>query len=245
MKNIKSFDQYNESLLATGLAGVALGAAAIGIAGGPAAEKVGKTLGGISKGIKRFKSLVGKTGKDEDLAEQILAYLKKLPTDYIASTNFRADRVYHPIPGNFVFFGDTIFPKDQGKYRVDVFKVSELEVGLHNDPYRVIISKVAQVNTGHNPLQRYSGGIGANDPGVPPQAANLLITANPKADEEMCQLDCSLQIARKIYEKCEEIWNKTNPNTKGAARGGQNTTTPQPRNSGSGKKGGLFRRWTW
>jgi hypothetical protein len=55
------------------------------------------------------------------------------------------------------------------------------------------------------------------------QKPELLITANPKANEEMTQLDCSQQIGKKIYDKCQQIWNLTNPNTKGRARGGQNT----------------------
>jgi hypothetical protein len=104
---------------------------------------------------------------------------------------------------------------------------SELDEELHDKPYRVIISKLSQTDVDikspkgdkYVPFGDYKGGKGKNDPKVnyfKTPGANLLMTANPKADEEMIQLDCSLPISRRIYEKCEKIWNKTNPNTKGA-----------------------------
>jgi len=247
---INRFNEHNsinESVLA-GLVAAGLVAAGVGIFGGPAAEGVGKILGKIKSGLPRFGSIIGKTGKDEDLAEEIHEYLKRLPLDYISSTDFNYNRVYMPLPGTFVFFGK-IFQKDQVDYRIDVICTSDMKIkDLDENPYRIIISKLVRKPTGYIPFSKYKGGIGANDPGLPPNIPNLLITANPKADEEMIQLECSLVIGRKIYEKCAEIWQKTHPNTKGAARGGQNTTTPQPRGSGrnpSSRNQGLFRRWTW
>lgn len=251
MARIKNFNQYNESV-AGAVAAAGLAAAGISLFGGKTAEAFGKLLGKIQTGAKHLKTIIGRTGKDEDLAEQVLNYLKNLPTDYVASTAFNYGRVYNPMPASFVFFGK-VFPLDsQTNYRVDVINLSDMKLEMHGKPYRIIISKLTKTPTGFVPFGKYKGGIGANDPGVPSQMPNLLITANPKADEEMCQLDCSLQIARKIYNKCQEIWDKTNPNTKGSARGDQNTTTRQGRGSGAidpktGKsKNRKFKStWTW
>jgi len=239
--------EINEGILA-GLVAAGLVASGVGIIGGPTADKIGGFLGKVRTGLPRFGSIIGKTGNDEDLAEEINEYLKRLPLDYISSTDFNYNRVYMPIPGTFVFFGK-IFHKDPVDYRIDVICTSDMKIkDLDKNPYRIIISKLVRKPTGYIPFSKYKGGIGANDSGLPPNIPNLLITANPKADEEMIQLECSLVIGRKIYEKCAEIWKNTHPNTKGAARGGQNTTTPQPRGSGitaSNTRQGMFRKWTW
>jgi hypothetical protein len=242
MRKIKNFKNYNESVFGT----LAAGGAAIGavaLAAPAAAEGVGKLVGKLKKGARYLGSLIGRVGSDEDLAKEILDYLNNLPQDYVASTDFKKDRIYNPMPNNYVFFGN-IFPRDaSSEYRVDVLNTSELDEELHDKPYRVIISKLSQTDVDikspkgdkYVPFGDYKGGKGKNDPKVnyfKTPGANLLMTANPKADEEMIQLDCSLPISRRIYEKCEKIWNKTNPNTKGAARGGENKL----------KK---FRGWTW
>jgi len=204
MNKIQNFEQFNES------------------------ETFGKLLGSISKGVKKLGWVIGRTGSDEDLAEEIFQYLSKLPTDYIKTTDFKKDRVYKVMESNYVFFGK-MFKGDSGnEYRVDVIMASDPSIGLHDNPYRVVISKIVDKQTGYTPLRRYRSGSG-NKP------INLL-TANPENNEKMTQLDCSQNIGKKIFEKCKEIFSKTNPNTKGDARGGQNTTEPSK---------GKFKGFTW
>lgn len=256
MKRIKSFNKFNEGVLGTLAAGgAAIGALALAAPG--SAERLGKLIGNIHKGIKHLKTLIGRTGNDEDLAEQILDYLDKLPTNYKpVSKDFDKDKIYCPMPGNFVFFGK-IFPKDgQTDYRIDVLNISDLKIELHKQPFKVIISKLNRKLTGivdddgeqYVPFGDYKGGIGRNDPGKNPfknPGQSLLMTANPNAEEEMVELDCSLQVARRIYKKCEEVFEKTNANTKGSARGNVNTTKPQSRGSGTGSGSSIFPKWTW
>jgi len=221
MSRIQNFEQFNES------------------------ETIGKLLGNINKGVKKLGWLIGKTGSDEDLAGEILAYLDNLPQNYIASTDFRKDRVYNPSVGTFVFFGK-IFTKDsKSEYRVDVIQASNPAIGLHKDPYRIVISKLSGSKvtspTGggkikYEPFSKFEKG--KNQRGRVSKS-ELLITANPTATEEMIQLECSQQIAKRIFNKCQEIWDKTHPNTKGRARGGQNV----PSTKGKGLLGRLGLTW--
>jgi hypothetical protein len=203
MKHLKKFEIFNES------------------------ESFGKLLGSIARGVNKMKWLIGKTGNDEDLAKEILDYLSKLPTDYIKSNDFNKDRVYRPIESNYVFFGKMFKGDAQTEYRVDVIMASDPSIGLHDNPYRVIISKIVSKNT-YTPLSRYKSGSGNKQ--------ITLLTANPVDNEKMTQLDCSQVIGKKIFEKCKEIYNKTVPNTKGDARGSQNTTSPSK---------GRFKGFTW
>jgi len=221
MKKIQNFEQFNES------------------------ETIGKILGNISKGVKKLGWLIGKTGSDEDLAGEILDYLMKLPQDYVAETDFKKDRVYNPSVGTFVFFGK-IFPRDsKSEYRIDVIQASNPAIGLHKEPFRIIISKLSEKKvtspTGGNkvkyePFSKFEKGRTGRSR---VSKSELLITANPISTEEMVQLECSQQIGKKIFNKCQEIWNKTNPNTKGRARGGQNT----PSTKGKGLMGRLGLTW--
>lgn len=203
MNRIKKFQIFNES------------------------QTFGKLLGNISKGVSKMKWLIGKTGNDEDLAEEILTYLSKLPTDYIKTLDFKRDRVYKPMDSNYVFFGKIFKGDNQTEYRVDVIQASDPSIGLHDNPYRVIISKIVSKNT-YTPLSRYKSGSGNKQ--------ITLLTANPADNEKMTQLDCSQIIGKKIFEKCKEIYNKTVPNTKGDARGGKNITSPSK---------GKFKGFTW
>jgi len=223
MRKIQNFEQFNES------------------------ENIGKFLGKISKGIKKLGWVIGKAGNDEDLAEEILDYLSNLPQDYIDSTDFKKDRVYNPSSGTFVFFGK-IFPRDaNSQYRIDVIQASNPAIGLHDDPYRIVISKLSESKvvsaTGGNkvkyePFSRFEKGRTGRRR---VSKSELLITANPTSAEEMVQLQCSQQIGKKIFNKCQEIWEKTNPNTKGTARGGQNITSNKVKDKGFLRKLGF----TW
>lgn len=224
-KRIQSFEEFNktnESIIG-GLLGI--GAIAAGVAGlGPgAAEKTGGLLGKISKGVKKLGRSIGKTGSDEDLAGEILTYLNGLNTDYVASNDFKKDRIYNPSPGNYVLWGN-IFKGDSGtEYRVDVVNASDPAIGLHSDPYRIFISVIVpKKDTG---TFQYL-----------PKNRQTTSTAVPKGDEKVIQLDCSQPVSKKIYDKCQEIFSLTKPNAKGRARGGQNVTKPQK---------GKFFNYTW
>jgi hypothetical protein len=187
----------------------------------------GKLLANISKGASHLSSKIGKTGNDEDLANNILSYLDKMSKDYNNTNDFDKTKISKiGDMENYVFFGN-IFPKDQQQeYRVDVIKALNRE--FEKDPYRIIISKIVKKGVEFRGLDRYKPASGKQ-----PQ---VLSTANPNKDEEMVQLDCSQQIAKKIYDRTKNIFDLSNKNTKGDARGGKNTTYRQP---------GKFKKWTW
>lgn len=175
---------------------------------------LGKFLGNISKGVDKLKRIIGFSGEDEDLAQKILDFLnqKLKNSGYKSDTRFDKSMIHRPIPNQFVFFKKGLFnAKDE--IRVDVVKVSDPSVKLDDDPYRVYISIVTK---------RIKGGIPGHQ---------LLITANPKADEKMEQLECSTQIAEKIWKRCEEIHKIETPTTRGRSRGANNSGTNQSNQS--------------
>lgn len=216
MKHIYTYSKFNESIT------------------------FGKLLGNISKGLNKIKRMIGFTGEDEDLADDILSFLdKKLSgAKYVNNTNFDKEMIQRPIPGQFVFYGKDIFPNQNEKeFRVDVIKASDPSIGLHKDPYRVYISvvtkdSVASLGTGYNKTSS-----GHTKTKRRSDNHELLITANPKMDEKMEQLNCSTQAAEMIWRKCEEIQKISTPTTKGNARGGSNE--PQKRKGNIFKKMGI------
>ena len=194
----------------------------------------GALLAKISTGTNNLLGRIGKTGNDEDIADEILKFLNKMNTDYNKSTKLDKTKVSKVGDmENYVFFGSEVemlstkFSNNyQQEYRVDVIKAMSKE--FFDDPYRIIISKIVEASRG-----RFIGFDGTKNAGKQPM---ILSTPNPEDDEKMAQLDCSQQIAKKIYDKTKEIYDKTNKNTIGDARGGENSLTKKP-----GKLG----NWTW
>lgn len=202
------------------------------------ASLTGKVISKIEKGIKSFGSRISLTGKDEDLAKNIENYVNQLPETYNPNIRYQKDQIHRQ--GNtdyFVIYSKDIFPNAHGaEFRVDIINASDPSIGLHEDPYRIIISKVAPKGS---PERREIGTFRRQDQAVAARRSNLgqevgqLATPNANKTEEFMRLDCSQPIAKKIFDIIKHKWELSNPNTKGLARGNQNTNTRQPGRVGS------------
>lgn len=202
----------------------------------------GKMLAGVAKGIKSFGNRISLSGNDEDLAKNVEKYVDGLPEAYDADTRYGKGKIHRQ--GNtdyFVIYGKEIFPNAKGtEFRVDIIKASDPSLGLHKDPYRILISKIRPAvkkpsGDGIGTVRRQDPAAAARRGFTGPEVGSLS-TPNANKAEDFVHLDCSQSIAKKIFDKIKHKWELTNPNTKGVARGNQNTNKPQP---------GKIGRLTW
>lgn len=180
------------------------------------ASAFGNLLSKIENTTKDVLGRIGRTGNDEDLAREVLQYVNNMQTDY--NRNEKDMSSYAKILkvdgiDNYIFYGH-VFPRDkETKYRVDVIKV--LDRNFEKEPYKVIISKIVDRGVKFR---------GLGDNSIQPLT---LATPNASKDEKPYVLDISQQIAREIYNRVSTVYELTNKNTKGDARGGQNTIDRQ------------------
>jgi hypothetical protein len=156
---------------------------------------------------------------DSDLGKQILDYLE----NYVSDITRAGDS------NRFYFFSDKIFFKktkvSTGEYRIDIAMVSEEKSGLHKDPYQIFISKVEK-----DELSIARGGdVGVLKDYKPTgwRSRSKKPAGNIKTSksEGMQKLDLNNNLAKKIYDKAEDIWSKTNRNVKSTARGGKSRSS--------------------
>lgn len=116
------------------------------------------------------------------------------------------------------------------EYRVDVIRASDPDLELHGKPYMIVISVIRQSEKKgpETAIDRAMRARGLSQ-------KELLLTPNPRPDEQRFVLDCSSDISERIYKKCWEIFKATTATTAGRARGGSNTPPP----SGDG----VFKKW--
>jgi len=181
-------------------------------------------------------------GNDNDIGKQILEYLEHYITKYKSSSKYDKKDITKAGDSNrFHFFSDKIFFKEvekkdkngevvktkvsTGEYRIDIAMVSDEETGLHKDPYQIFISKVEK-----DELSIARGGdVGVLKDYKPRgwRSKSKKTSGNIKTSksEGMHKLDLDKNLAKKIYDKAEDIWSKTNRNVISTSRGGKHRKT--------------------
>jgi hypothetical protein len=229
MKHLKKFNTFNEAWI------------------GKLGEFAGNIQSKIMSGATNFAKKFSLTGNDEDLANNIFTYIKSIPEDYDANERYNKGQILGPDNTDyFIIFSDKIFPNNSAEFRVDIVKASDpkLHIRYNNDlqkePFRIIISKIIKsdgpstsqigVLKRHNPVNsnriKPSGEVGQTS--TPNNVGKV---------GESVKIECSQVIAKKIFDLVKHKWELTHANTKGDARGGQNTNQRQPSSGG--------RKLTW
>jgi hypothetical protein len=179
---------------------------------------------------------------DSDLGKQILDYLENYVSKYKTSSKYDKKDITRAGDSNrFYFFSNKIFFKEvekkdkngkvvktkvsTGEYRIDIAMVSEEKSGLHKDPYQIFISKVEKdklsiARGGDVGVLKNYKPMGWRSKSKKP-AGNIKTSKS----EGMQKLDLNNNLAKKIYDKAEDIWSKTNRNVKSTARGGKSRSS--------------------
>jgi hypothetical protein len=224
MKHLKEFSAFNEAWI------------------GKLGEFAGNVQSKIMSGVTNFAKKFSLTGNDEDLANNILTYIQSIPEDYDPNERYNKGQILRPDNTDyFIIFSDKIFPNNSAEFRVDIVKPSDPKLQIRNnndlqkEPFRIIISKIIKSDgpsTSQIGVLKRHNPVNANRRNRPSGEVGQTSTPNVGKVGESVKIDCSQVIAKKIFDLVKHKWELTNANTKGAARGGQNTNQRQPNGRG-------------
>jgi hypothetical protein len=224
MKHLKEFSAFNEAWI------------------GKLGEFAGNVQSKIMSGVTNFAKKFSLTGNDEDLANNILTYIKSIPEDYDPNERYNKGQILRPDNTDyFIIFSDKIFPNNSAEFRVDIVKASDPKLHIRNnndlqkEPFRIIISKIIKSDgpsTSQIGVLKRHNPVNANRRNRPSGEVGQTSTPNVGKVGESVKIECSQVIAKKIFDLVKHKWELTNANTKGDARGGQNTNQRQPNSRG-------------
>lgn len=224
MKHLKEFNTFNEAWI------------------GKLGEFAGKVQSKIMSGATNFTKKFSLTGNDEDLANNIFTYIQSIPEDYDPNERYNKGQILRPDNTDyFIIFSDKIFPNNSAEFRVDIVKASDPKLHIRNnddlqkEPFRIIISKIIKSDgpsTSQIGVLKRHNPVNANRRNRPSGEVGQTSTPNVGKVGESVKIECSQVIAKKIFDLVKHKWELTNANTKGDARGGQNTNQRQPNGRG-------------
>jgi len=224
MKHLKEFSAFNEAWI------------------GKLGEFAGNVQSKIMSGVTNFAKKFSLTGNDEDLANNILTYIQSIPEDYDPNERYNKGQILRPDNTDyFIIFSDKIFPNNSAEFRVDIVKASDPKLHIRNnndlqkEPFRIIISKIIKSDgpsTSQIGVLKRHNPVNANRRNRPSGEVGQTSTPNVGKVGESVKIECSQVIAKKIFDLVKHKWELTNANTKGDARGGQNTNQRQPNSRG-------------